>query len=198
MRKYKVYNGEDVPIPGTYNMLEDLKKISSKTGTHNLWGCKVISSKLYLKLQTVWVSISMVLAWTSYQYRPSGIFDGTELGYYSYSPLCIHNIYGFQTSLAWYKMLYITKVWILTDFKLYGFRSFSCLWHLKSLKFIVIWNSILFPKHDRLCCCWLWSVSATYSLCGTLTESVERLKGTLLTRFMIIRFVFHVLTNYLY
>jgi len=73
VRKFKVYNGEDISIPGTYSMLEDLKKISSK----------------------------------------QGIFEGTELGYYSYSPLCIHNIYGFQTSLAWYKMLYITKVVLL-------------------------------------------------------------------------------------
>ena len=43
----------------------------------------------------------------------AGIFDPAELGYYSYSPLCIQNIYGVQSSLAWYKIIYMTSIGLL-------------------------------------------------------------------------------------
>ena len=39
-----------------------------------------------------------------------GLFDPTELGYYSYSPLCIHNIYGTQSSLVVYKVVYMSVI----------------------------------------------------------------------------------------
>ena len=39
-----------------------------------------------------------------------GLFDPTELGYYSYSPLCIHNIYGTQASLVVYKVVYMSVI----------------------------------------------------------------------------------------
>ena len=39
-----------------------------------------------------------------------GLFDPEELGYYSYSPLCIHNIYGTQASLVVYKMVYMSVI----------------------------------------------------------------------------------------
>ena len=40
----------------------------------------------------------------------AGLFNPEELGYYSYSPLCIHNIYGTQASLVVYKAVYITFI----------------------------------------------------------------------------------------
>ena len=42
-----------------------------------------------------------------------GMFDPIELGYYSYSPLCIHRIYGVQESLFWYKIGYISCIVLL-------------------------------------------------------------------------------------
>ena len=39
-----------------------------------------------------------------------GMFDPEELGYYSYSPLCIQNIFGHQDSLVWYKVVYILVI----------------------------------------------------------------------------------------
>ena len=39
-----------------------------------------------------------------------GLFDPEELGYYSYSPLCIHNIYGTQASLVVYKVVYMSVI----------------------------------------------------------------------------------------
>ena len=39
-----------------------------------------------------------------------GLFDPEELGYYSYSPLCIHNIYGSQASLVVYKVVYMSVI----------------------------------------------------------------------------------------
>ena len=39
-----------------------------------------------------------------------GLFNPEELGYYSYSPLCIHNIYGTQASLAVYKVVYMSVI----------------------------------------------------------------------------------------
>ena len=42
-----------------------------------------------------------------------GIFDPVELGYYSYSPLCIQNFYGIQPSLFWYKTTYIVIICVL-------------------------------------------------------------------------------------
>ena len=43
----------------------------------------------------------------------AGIFDPEELGYYGYSPLCIQNIYGIQSSLVWYKIIYMTSIGLL-------------------------------------------------------------------------------------
>jgi len=42
-----------------------------------------------------------------------GIYDHKELGYYSYSPLCIQNIYGVQSSLFWYKIVYMASIGLL-------------------------------------------------------------------------------------
>ena len=39
-----------------------------------------------------------------------GLFNPEELGYYSYSPLCIHNIYGTQASLVVYKLVYMSFI----------------------------------------------------------------------------------------
>ena len=39
-----------------------------------------------------------------------GIFDPEELGYYSYSPLCIQNIFGGQKSLVVYKVVYMINI----------------------------------------------------------------------------------------
>ena len=39
-----------------------------------------------------------------------GLFNPEELGYYSYSPLCIHNIYGTQSSLVVYKLIYMSVI----------------------------------------------------------------------------------------
>jgi len=39
-----------------------------------------------------------------------GIFSPVELGYYSYSPLCIQNFYGIQPSLFLYKMTYMIVI----------------------------------------------------------------------------------------
>ena len=42
-----------------------------------------------------------------------GIFDPEELGYYSYSPLCIQKIYGSQESLVVYKVVYMITIMAL-------------------------------------------------------------------------------------
>ena len=42
-----------------------------------------------------------------------GIFKPKELGYYSFSPLCIQNIYGVQASLVWYKVIYMVCIVLL-------------------------------------------------------------------------------------
>ena len=42
-----------------------------------------------------------------------GMFDPIELGYYSYSPLCLHRIYGEQDSLIWYKIIYMSCIALL-------------------------------------------------------------------------------------
>ena len=39
-----------------------------------------------------------------------GLFNPEELGYYSYSPLCIHNIYGTHASLVVYKLVYMSFI----------------------------------------------------------------------------------------
>ena len=66
-RKYRVYFGNNIPLPNTYTMLDHLNNVSS-TGE---------------------------------------MFEPEELGYYSFSSLCIHNMYGSQTSLVGYKVGYM-------------------------------------------------------------------------------------------
>ena len=39
-----------------------------------------------------------------------GLFNPEELGYYSHSPLCIHNIYGTHASLVVYKLVYMSFI----------------------------------------------------------------------------------------
>ena len=41
------------------------------------------------------------------------IFEPIELGYYSYSPLCIQNIFRLQNSLMLYKITYMTCIAVL-------------------------------------------------------------------------------------
>ena len=41
------------------------------------------------------------------------MFDPKELGYYSYSPLCIQNIFGSQESLVVYKVVYMITIMAL-------------------------------------------------------------------------------------
>jgi len=38
------------------------------------------------------------------------MFEPIELGYYSYSSLCIHNIFGVQESFFWYRVAYIMSI----------------------------------------------------------------------------------------
>lgn len=42
-----------------------------------------------------------------------GIFDPIELGFYSFSSLCIQRIYGIQESLVWYKVIYTSCILLL-------------------------------------------------------------------------------------
>ena len=42
-----------------------------------------------------------------------GIFDPIELGFYSFSSLCIQRIYGTQESLIWYKVIYVSCIVLL-------------------------------------------------------------------------------------
>ena len=72
-RMYNVYFGNNISIPSTYALLDDLKNTTSRRI----------------------------------------IFDPVELGYYSYSPLCIYNIYGFQKTLFWYKVVYMISITLL-------------------------------------------------------------------------------------